>query len=226
MVPDDRMRGVCGLVLLTFVSGCATTVHRMDGEIPTRAGLARTSCEKQDWLVVSPTRAEFVDKHGVKSQTRDDGVALYQVGASRPVSIPSLSDDMGGGPVFLRHSEAVKSHDTKQVVAGSLGVAGAIAIAVGTILFVSAFSTERSASGEESQKVSGGRLAAGGIAVLGGFGLGIAGITVNPGQAERSRAEAARYVFFPPQEPREDVVEMMSRYNQAVRDRCERRAAP
>ncbi len=195
----------------------------MDGELPTRTGLARTSCEKQDWLVVSPTRAEFVDKYGVKSQTRDDGVALYQVGASRPVSIPSLSDDMGGGPMFVRHAEGVKRHDTKQVVAGSLGVAGALAVAVGTILFVSAFGTENNG---QDQKIDSTRLAAGGITVGLGFGLGIAGISVNPGQAERSRAEASRYVFFPPEEPKEDVVEMTGRYNQAVRDRCERRAAP
>lgn len=220
------MRGVGALVLLTFGSGCATTVHRMDGEFPTPAGVARTSCEKQDWLVVSPTRAEFVDKHGVKSQTRDDGVALYRVGEARPVSIPSLSDDMGGGPMFARHSDAVRSHDTKQLVAGGLGVAGAIAVAVGTILFVSAFGTERSANGMESQKINGGRLAAGGITVGVGFGLGIAGIAVNPGQAERSKAEASRFVYFPPQEPKDDVVEMTGRYNQAVRDRCERRAAP
>jgi len=59
-----------------------------------------------------------------------------------------------------------------------------------------------------------------------GFGLGIAGISVNPGQAERSRAEASRFVFFPPDEPKADVVEMTGRYNQAVRDRCERRPAP
>jgi hypothetical protein len=195
----------------------------MDGDFPTPAGVARTSCEKEDWLVVSPTRAEFVDKYGVKSQTRDDGVSLYRVGASRPVAIPSLSEEMGGGPMFLRHSDAVKSHDTKQVVAGGLGIAGAIAVAVGTVLFVSAFSNE---PGNDDQKVSGARLAAGGITVGAGFGLGIAGIAVNPGQAERSRAEAARHVFFPPQEPKEDVVEMSGRYNQAVRDRCERRAAP
>ncbi|MDF3066907.1 MAG: hypothetical protein K0R38_2508 [Polyangiaceae bacterium] len=169
----------------------------MDGDFPTPAGVARTSCEKEDWLVVSPTRAEFVDKYGVKSQTRDDGVSLYRVGASRPVAIPSLSEEMGGGPMFLRHSDAVKSHDTKQVVAGGLGIAGAIAVAVGTVLFVSAFSNE---PGND--------------------------VAVNPGQAERSRAEAARHVFFPPQEPKEDVVEMSGRYNQAVRDRCERRAAP
>ena len=38
----------------------------MDGEFPTSAGTAKSDCEKQDWLVVSPTRADFVDKHGVR----------------------------------------------------------------------------------------------------------------------------------------------------------------
>ena len=220
------MRGVAALVLLTFGSGCATTVHRMDGEFPTAAGVARTECEKQDWLVASPTRAEFVDKHGIRSETRDDGVALYHIGENRPTSIPKLSDDMGGGPVFARHGDAVRSHDTKQVVAGGLGAAGAIAVAVGTILFVSAFSTQKSASGDEEQKISTGRAVGGGITVGLGFGLGIAGISVNPGQAERSRAEASRFVFLPPEDPKADVLEMTGRYNQAVRDRCERRSAP
>jgi hypothetical protein len=220
------MRGVCALVLLTFGSGCATTVHRLDGEFPTSAGTAKSECEKQDWLVVSPTRAEFVDKHGVRSQTRDDGVALYRIGESRPVSIPSLSDDMGGGPTFVRHTEAVRSHDTKQLVAGSLGVAGAIAVAVGTILFVTAFSTQKGTNGDSEQKISSGRAIGGGVTVGLGFGLGIAGISVNPGQAERSKAEAARFVYFPPEEPKADVLQMTGRYNQAVRDRCERRSAP
>jgi hypothetical protein len=220
------MRGVCALVLLTFSTGCATTVHRMDGDFPTAAGVARTECEKQDWLVVSPTRAEFVDKHGVKSESRDDGVALYRIGESRPVSIPSLSDDMGGGPSFVKHADAVRSHDTKQVVAGGLGAAGAIAVAVGTILFVSAFSTQKAANGDSEQKIDSGRAIGGGITVGLGFGLGIAGISVNPGQAERSRAEASRFVYFPPEEPKDDVLEMTGRYNQAVRDRCERRSAP
>jgi hypothetical protein len=194
----------------------------MDGEFPTAAGPARTECEKQDWLVVSPTRAEFVDKHGSKSETRDDGVSLYQVGASRPVSIPSLSDDMGGGPSFARHADSVRSHDTKQVVAGGLGVAGTIAVAVGTILFVTAFETQN-VNGDEEQQVNTGRVVGGLVTVLGGFGLGIAGIAVNPGQAERSRAEASRFVYFPPEDPKEDVVEMTGRYNQAVRDRCDKR---
>jgi hypothetical protein len=220
------MRVIAALVLLTFSSGCATTVHRMDGEFPTEAGPAKTECEKQDWLVVSPTRAEFVDKNGVKSQTRDDGLSLYRVGESRPVSIPSLSDDMGGGPSFARHAEGVKSHDTKQVVAGGLGVASVIAMTVGTILFVSAFETVRAANGDEEHKVSAARAAGGGITFGVGFGLGIAGIAVNPGQAERSRAEASRFVYFPPEDPKDDVIQMTGRYNQAVRDRCSRRPAP
>jgi len=220
------MRGVCALILLTLSNGCATTVHRMDGEFPTAAGVAKSECEKQDWLVASPTRAEFVDKNGVRSESRNDGVALYRVGASRPVSIPSLSDDMGGGPSFARHTDAVRSHDTKQIVAGGLGAAGAIAVAVGTILFINAFGTERAANGEQQQKVSTGRALGGGITVGLGFGLGIGGIAVNPGQAERSRAEASRFVYLPPEDPKADVLEMTGRYNQAVRDRCERRSAP
>lgn len=220
------MRVIAALVLLTFSSGCATTVHRMDGEFPTEAGPARTECEKQDWLVVSPTRAEFVDKNGIKSQTRDDGVSLYRIGDTKPVSIPSLSDDMGGGPSFARHAAGVRSHDTKQLVAGGLGAASVIAMTVGTILFISAFETVRAASGDEEQQISGARAAAGGITFGVGFGLGIAGIAVNPGQAERSRAEASRFVYFPPEDPKEDVLQMTGRYNQAVRDRCDRRPAP
>jgi hypothetical protein len=220
------MRGVCALVLLTFCGGCATTVHRLDGEFPTKAGTAKSECEKQDWLVAAPTRADFVDKHGIRSETRDDGVSLYRVGESRPVSIPSLSDDMGGGPSFERHADAVRGHDRKQLIATGLGVASAIAVTVGTILFVSAFGTEKSQAGDQEQKIDSGRAIGGGMTVGLGFGLGIGGIAVNPGQAERSRAEAARFVYLPPEDPKADVLEMTGRYNQAVRDRCQRRSAP
>jgi hypothetical protein len=133
---------------------------------------------------------------------------------------------MGGGPSFARHAAGVKSHDTKQLVAGGLGAASVIAMTVGTILFISAFETVRAANGDEEQKVSGARAAGGGITFGVGFGLGIAGIAVNPGQAERSRAEASRFVYLPPEDPKEDVIQMTGRYNQAVRDRCERRPAP
>jgi hypothetical protein len=107
-----------------------------------------------------------------------------------------------------------------------LGVASAIAVTVGTILFVTAFGTEKGPNGDNNQKINGGRALAGGLTVGLGFGLGIGGISVNPGQAERSRAEASRFVYFPPEDPKSDVLEMTSRYNQAVRDRCERRPAP
>jgi len=220
------MRGVSALVLISLLSGCATTVHRMDGEFPTAAGVAKTDCEKQDWLVVSPTRAEFVDKNGVRSQTRDDGVALYRVGESRPQSITSLSDDMGGGPSFARHAEGVRNHDQKQLLGGVLGAAGVIAITVGTILFVTAFDTQSTPTGDQEQVISGGQVAAGGLTVAAGLGLGIAGIAINPGQAERSRAEASRYVYLPPEDPKADVLEMTGRYNQAVRDRCDKRPLP
>ena len=74
--------------------------------------------------------------------------------------------------------------------------------------------------------VAAGRAIGGGITVGLGFALGIGGIAVNPGQAERSRAEGSRFVYFPPEDPKADVLEMTGRYNQAVRDRCERRSAP
>jgi hypothetical protein len=220
------MRALCGAVLLVQL-GCASTVVRLDGEFETPVGAARTACEKEDWLVVAPTRAEFVDEKGRRSQTRDDGVALYRVGASRPESIPSLADDMGqDSPSFARHGPPVRSHDTKQVIAGSLGVAGVLAIVAGTILFVSSFETETvqapDGTSDQQQRIDGLRAGLGGGLVGVGFGLGIAGIAVNPGQAERSRAEAARYVFLPPEDRREEVVEMTAKYNQAVRARCER----
>ena len=84
----------------------------------------------------------------------------------------------------------------------------------------------RKANGGEEQKINGGKAIAGGISVGLGFGLGIAGISVNPGQAARSRAEASRFVYFPPEDPKEEVLDRTGRYNQAVRDRCERPPAP
>ncbi|MEI9950571.1 MAG: hypothetical protein WDO74_16745 [Pseudomonadota bacterium] len=61
--------------------------------------------------------------------------------------------------------------------------------------------------------------------VLAGFGLGIVGLALNPGQAKRSQAEAARYAFLPPEQSRERVVTWTQTYNQAVRVRCERPAS-
>ncbi len=208
--------------------GCASTVTRLDGEFPTPVGPAKTDCEKAAWLVVAPTRAEFVEPSGRHSTPRDDGVALYHVGARKPESIPDLAPKLGNdAATFSDHADVAHSYDTNSWAAAGLGAAGVIAIGIGTALFISAFKTKdvRESDGTtgQQQDVSGSRAGIGGGLVLAGFGLGITGLALNPGQAERSRAEAARYVFFPPKEPRENVVTWTQTYNQAVRDRC---AAP
>ena len=216
------MRALCCAVLVLQL-GCASTVVRLDGEFETPIGAARTTCEKDDWLVVAPTRAEFVDAKGRRSETRDDGVGLYRVGAKHPESIPSLADDMGQDSTsFAHHGPPVREYDTKQIIAGSLGAAGLIGIVAGTILFVSAFQTETVAGGDQQQTINKTSAGIGGALVGVGFGLGIAGIVINPGQAERSRAEASRYVFLPPEDKRDEIVQMTGKYNQAVRERCER----
>ncbi len=226
------MRLSCGAVLVLMLTvGCASTVTRLDGEFPAPLGPAKTECEKAEWLVVAPTRAEFVDASGKHTAPRDDGVALYRVGAKRPESIPSLADEMGHeSPTFADHTDIAHSYDVKTWSAAGLGVAGIIAIGVGTALFVSSFKTKNITESDgttgQQQDIDGTEAGIGGGLVLAGFGLGIVGLALNPGQGERSRAEAARYVFFPPKDPRENVVTWTQTYNQAVRERCERAPSP
>jgi hypothetical protein len=215
------MRAVCGLLFLTL--GCASTVTRLDGEFPTPIGPARGACEQADWLVVAPTRVQFVEPSGLRAMPRDDGVALYKVGAQRPEPIPALAPSMEAQlPRIDEHVDQVHAYDTKSWAAAGLGGAGLVAIAVGTALFVASFKT----NAQSQQQIDGTEAGVGAGLMLGGFGLGIAGLALNPGQAERSRAEAARYVFLPPKEPRESVVTWTQSYNQAVRTRCERAASP
>ena len=126
-------------------------------------------------------------------------------------------------PSIDEHVDRVSKYDTKTWGAAGLGVAGIIAIGVGTALFVSAFGTDPVT---QKPHTDGTKAGIGGAFVFGGFGLGIAGVALNPGQAERSRAEAARYAFLPPKDSRENVVTWTQTYNQAVRDRCERAPAP
>jgi hypothetical protein len=205
---------------LGFTAGCASTVTRLDGEFKTPAGPARTACEKNDWLVVAPTRAELQDSKGRPTDVRDDGVGIYRVGATKPESIPSLADELGSdSESFARHGNTVRPHDTKQLIASALGGAGLVAIAVGTVLFVTAFGNERRGSDQE-QTIDSTQAVLGGVFVGVGFGLGIGGLSVNPGQAERSHAEAARYVFLPPEDSREEVTTTVGKYNQRVRERC------
>jgi hypothetical protein len=224
------MRAVCcGLLFITL--GCASTVTRLDGEFPAPIGPARGPCEEADWLVVAPTRVQFVEPSGLsyrgtellRSAPRDDGVALYKVGAKHPEPIPAYADTMHSDlPSVDQHVDTAHSYDTKSWAAAGLGAAGLIAIGVGVGLFVASFKTD--AQGQ--QKIDGTEAGIGAGLTLGGFGLGIAGLALNPGQAERSRAEAARYVFSPPKDTRDNVVTWTQSYNQAVRDRCGRAASP
>jgi hypothetical protein len=224
------MRATCG-ALLIFTTSCASTVTRLDGEFPTPTGTPKTACEKREWLVVAPTRAEFVEPSGKVATPRDDGVGLYHLGERKPVSIPSLSDDLGRlSPTFADHADIVRSYDSNRWGAAGLGAAGIIAIGVGTALFVSSFKTKdtRESDGTigQQQDIDGTEAGIGGGLVLAGFGLGIVGLALNPSQADRARADAARYVFLPPKDPRENVVTWTQSYNQAVRDRCARAPSP
>ncbi len=215
------MRAVCCGVLFMAL-GCASTVTRLDGEFPAPIGPAKDACEEADWLVVAPTRVQVAEASG-RSAPRDDGVALYKVGAKHPEPIPALADTMHSDlPSVDEHVQIAHAYDTKTWVAAGLGAAGLIAIGVGVGLFVSSFRTD--ASGE--QKINGTEAGVGAAVTLGGFGLGVGGIALNPGQTERSRAEAARYVFLPPKDARDNVVTWTQSYNQAVRARCGRAPAP
>jgi len=216
------MRAVCG-ALLFITLGCASTVTRLDGEFPAPIGPAKGACEQEAWLVVAPTRVQFVEPSGLRAAPRDDGVALYKVGAKRPEPIPPLAPSMEANlPNIDEHVDKVHSYDTKSWAAAGLGAAGLVAITVGTALFVTSFKTN--AHGQ--QKIDGTEAGIGAGLVLGGFGLGIAGLSLNPGHGERSRAEAARYAFLPPKDSRENVVTWTQSYNQAVRTRCERAPSP
>lgn len=217
------MRLVCG-ALLFLVLGCASTVTRLDGEFPAPSGPARGSCEQAEWLVVAPTRVQFIERGGQRATPRDDGVALYKVGAKHPEAIPPLAEALRPTlPSVDQHVRQVRSYDTRSWSATALGAASLVAIGVGTALFVSAFKTDPVT---EKPTTDGTQAAIGGGLVLTGFGLGIAGLAVNPSQAERSQAEAARYAFLPPTDAREHVVTWTQSYNQAVRARCTQPVSP
>ena len=217
------MRAVCGALLFVTL-GCASTVTRLDGEFPAPIGPARGSCEQADWLVVAPTRAQFIERTGLRATPRDDGVAVYRVGAKRPEPISKYADSMRPTlPSVDEHVQRARNYDVKTWGAAGLGAAGLIAIGVGAALFATSFKTDPVT---QNQKIEGTQAGGGAALVLVGFGLGIGGVALNPGQAERSRAEASRYVFLPPKDTRENVVTWTQTYNQAVRDRCERAPPP
>ncbi|MDQ2645933.1 MAG: hypothetical protein M3020_19115 [Myxococcota bacterium] len=208
-------------------SGCATSVQRLGGELPTSAGHPSNDCERSDWLVVAPTRAELFDRESERPLTRDDGLGLYRVGEQEPEALSELAPLMAtDGARFARHGELVRVHDRRQVLAGALGVAGVIAIAIGSVVFISAFDTKKTTNElgavEEEQTLDGGKAALGGVLAGVGFTLGGAGIALTPSHTARAQAEADRYVLFPPIDPSDKVLDAVGRYNQRVRTRCAR----
>jgi hypothetical protein len=223
MILPRNMRAFCAACLLLTV-GCANTVTRLDGEIKTSAGPARGPCEQESWLVIAPTRTNIVEPGSKTATPRDDGVGLYRVGSTSPESIPALSDDLDRDPIVLRHERKVRDHDDRRVLAAGLGAAGIIALGIGTALFVSSFETETVTASnginEEQQNINSGRAVAGGLVFAVGFGLGIAGIVINPTQAQRSEADAWRHVFMPPDDKPEDVKRVVAKHNDGVRERC------
>jgi len=228
MTAPSPIRIAAAAFFALFASGCATTVHRLDGELPTAAGYPGTSCEREGWLVVAPTRAELFDRDKKQPITRDDGVALYRMGSTEPETLSDLTPMMAtDGARFARHGELVHDHDQKQVLAGALGVAGVIGIAIGTIVFVSAFETKKTTNAagvvEEEQHIDGTKAALGGVFAGVGFTLGGAGIALTPSHGTRAQAEADRYVMFPPIDPSDKVVGAVGRHNQRVRERCARK---
>lgn len=215
-------------VLLISTLGCASTVGRLPGEMPTSSGDARTPCESTEWLVLAPTESQEVSHSGRSSASRKDGVGIYEVGASHPESIPGLAERLGSSPIIDRHKAGVQRHDQKLMLAGGLGAAGVIALGIGSYFFATSFETKTTKASdgttEEDQSVNGGRLGGGAALIAAGFGLGIAGIIVSPGTGERARADQSRYVFTPPEDDPEAVKSMVARHNTGVRDRCGKQA--
>src|SRR3954470_18991838 len=153
------MRLACGALLFVTL-GCASTVTRLDGEFPAPIGPARDACEQANWLVVAPTRVQFIEKTGLRSTPRDDGVALYKVGARHPEPIGNYADAMREQlPSVDEHVTRARNYDTKTWTAAGLGAAGLIAIGVGTALFVSSFKTDPAT---QDQKIDGTEAGVGG----------------------------------------------------------------
>lgn len=217
------MRFVLGLAAVVL-SGCATTAYRIEGEPITPGGVATTPCESRDWLVIAPTRAEVASKSKGTSHP-EDGLGLYRVGDDSPESIPDI-EDLTTPSVEAKRSAMVPYH-RRQLIAGGLGAAGLVAIAVGTLVFVNAFESQTTTvngTPTEETSVNGGRAALGGTLVGIGFGLGIGGLVVNPSHAERTRADATRYVFFDPPDGRKSVEGAVQGHNERVRQRCNLRS--
>ena len=214
--------GVALLLVLTL--GCSSTVHRIGGEVKTPAGKAKTPCEQSGWYVLTPTRVDPVYGTAETAKPERQGIGLYRVGGKTPVSIPAASVDLGPDPMLDRHSKAVEDYDRDSVLSTAFTGAGLVALTLGTVIFVTAFETTRSGSGEEEQRINSGRAYTG--AIVGGLGIGlsITGLVFNPSQAERADAAAARYVFLEPEDDPDKVIHMVAKHNREVSKSCKRLA--
>jgi hypothetical protein len=218
------VRGALGLSALILTLSCASSVSRLPGEPVTPLGPPRGECETDGWLTIVKTRSQEPTANGRTTQPRDDGLGLYRVGGSDPESIPSLADELGPSPLFLHHTEAVKRHDGKRWLAASLGGAGLIILGIGAYFFATSFETVQTTaadgSRDEKQEIDGTRIAVGSILLGTGFGLGIAGLVVNPSAADRARADQKRYVFLPSEDNPKEVSSVVEKNNRRVRSQC------
>ncbi len=220
----------CLGVLSLLHAGCATTVHRLGGpEVTLPAGAPVNDCEKEAWLILAPTSREVPS--GRQTVTHEDGLGMYRVGGTDPESIPGHEEDLGSSPLVARHKKGVESHDRKRVIASGLGVVGVAAFVVGTILFVDGLSQTKKVTNretglkEDEADVDGTKAGWGaGIALVGGFGFGAAGLAVNPSGKEGAEADAARYVFTP-DDGFEKVRWTINEHNLSVRKGCAARGA-
>lgn len=221
---------MAAVVLAGHALGCGTTVTRLDGTVPTSAGPARTVCEKESWIVIAPTRREVVAPGKKDSEPVDDGVGLYRLGEKSPLAIPDQRPELGPSPMLDRHAEGVEEFDRDRIIAGGLGAAGALAVIIGTVVFVNAFETKTTVAADGSRddetEVNGSTMRNALLLFGAGIGLGISGVIVNPGHDERVKADASRYVFAPPRDNITDVQGMVSVHNEKVRSRCEAAGNP
>jgi hypothetical protein len=215
------MRAVAWVLLVPYLVGCSTTVQRLHDEVPTPAGTPDTMCERDSWFELHLTRYEKPKAEGRITVKRDDGIGLYRVGGKTPVSIPAAADSLRPSPLLAPHEERVSSYDRKRVMGSVLGAAGLVTLAVGAVMFATSFESTRR-NGDEINRINTTKGTWSGIVVGLGFGLGITGLVINPGYADRARADAARYVFVPPGESEEEVVALVERHNERVRAACQR----
>jgi hypothetical protein len=215
------MRFVLAIAAFSL-AGCATTTYRLEGQEITPGGPARSPCESNEWLVLAPTRAEVANEKKGTSHPMN-GLGVYRVGSNDPESITSL-DNLPSSSMVDRKREELAPYQRRQLIAGGLGAAGVIAIAVGTVLFVNSFgsktTTDAMGNRHEENPIDGTKAGVGGLTVGIGFGLGIAGLVVNPSNAERTEANATRHVFLDPPDAPKSAEDLVERHNATVRQEC------